>query len=288
MNWKLLIVLVSMLGLGSSWAQDSRTLLRDGLFAEESEGDLTTAAAKYEALVKRYGEERKLAAVALYRLAEVRRRQDRKEDAVKLYEKLLLEFVGVEPQGKMAKENLLALGGKMPAVLSGVMDDEEMELVRLKKLALTSPDVVASGNSVQKAIKQSWYRVLGYYLENGYDSNQDGILRYAAGDGNLEACRQLVEAGADPNLEENRESLRTAIEQGFAKITDYLIEKGAKVEVCVPDCIKLVIERKGSLEEIQRFVELGFRWTNFGLSLRSIGRSGIERFGIPLLRSGRE
>ena len=91
------------------------TLLRDALFEEEATRDLTKAAAGYEALLAKWTEHRQLAASALFRLAEVRRKQDRKDDAIKLYQRLLTEFADVEPQAKLSRENLVGLGAKDPA-----------------------------------------------------------------------------------------------------------------------------------------------------------------------------
>src|SRR6187397_3207225 len=89
-----------------------RELLRDGLYAEEVTRDPEAAAKQYEQVLSRYSEQRDFAAAALYRLAEVRRKQDRKEDAVKLYQQLLAEFPGAATEAKLARENLAALGGK--------------------------------------------------------------------------------------------------------------------------------------------------------------------------------
>jgi len=94
---------------------DLQSLLRDALFEEEATRDLTKAAAGYETLLTKWGEQRQLAASALFRLAEVRRKQDRKDDAIKLYQRLLTEFADVEPQAKLSRENLAGLGEKTSA-----------------------------------------------------------------------------------------------------------------------------------------------------------------------------
>jgi tetratricopeptide (TPR) repeat protein len=88
-----------------------RDLLRDGLYAEEVTRDPDAAAKHYEQLLARYSEQRDFAASALFRLAEVRHKQNRKDDAIQLYQRLLAEFPNAEAETKLARENLAALGG---------------------------------------------------------------------------------------------------------------------------------------------------------------------------------
>ena len=59
-------------------------LLQDALFAEEATQDLDQAAISYEKLLEAYRSQRQFAATALFRLAEVRRKQERPEEAAKL------------------------------------------------------------------------------------------------------------------------------------------------------------------------------------------------------------
>ena len=77
-----------------------RDLLRDGLYAEEVTRDPGAAAKNYEQVLARYSEQRAFAASALFRLAEVRRKQDRKDDAIQLYQRLLAEFPNAETEAK--------------------------------------------------------------------------------------------------------------------------------------------------------------------------------------------
>lgn len=89
-------------------------LLRDGLYAEEVTRDAEAAAKQYEQVLARYAEQREFAATALFRLAEVRRKQDRKDDAIQLYQRFLTEFPDSATQAKLARENLATLGAKVP------------------------------------------------------------------------------------------------------------------------------------------------------------------------------
>ena len=61
-----------------------RDLLRDALYTEEVTRDSEKAAKQYEDLLARHDAQKTFAASALFRLAEVRRKQDRKDDAIQL------------------------------------------------------------------------------------------------------------------------------------------------------------------------------------------------------------
>ena len=115
--------------------QTSKELLRDGLFAEESEGDLKTATEKYEALLKAFEVERKVAAVALFRLASVKRKQGDEKATLTLYEDFAKKFGDIEPQATLVKENYRALAGKDLRNGALAQTDEERKLAELKKLA---------------------------------------------------------------------------------------------------------------------------------------------------------
>jgi len=232
-------------------AEDSKDLLRDGLFAEESEGDFETASEKYQALLDGFEKERRVAAVALFRLAEVRRKQGKKKEAEGFYRKLLVEFSGVEPQESMARENLLALGVKPLAV--DVPTDEQKELDRLKRLVVTSPDIALGQDLLLGAIKKGRPAVVAFLLTQGADPS--GIA-WSAKMGNLEICRQLLDAGCDPNIGANSIALENAILKGYWQIVDLLLDRGAKIDVCAPDCLARLID-DGKTEKLEYLIKAG-------------------------------
>src|SRR5690606_10080443 len=152
------------------------------------------------------------AATALFRLAEVRRKQDRKEDAIKLYQQLVTEFPTSEKQVALAKENLTALGAEIPA--SGTaspsslpLDDDSKELARIRSLETTSPDRMRLGELLIQAVVRDWLKTATYLLEKGANPNAFGVgdhqstipLSSAAHTGNLAMCDLLIGHGADVN-----------------------------------------------------------------------------------------
>ncbi len=200
-------------------ASDLNTLLRDALFEEEANRDLTKAAAGYEALLAKWNEQRQVAAAALFRLAEVRRKQDRKDDAIKLYQRLVTEFPDIDPQARLARENLTALGVKEPAAGTAPLPsdpEEEKELRRLMMLVENSPDKVLE--------PVPW-------PESGVKDGKIGALSNAAMRGWTKVAAFLVEHGADPNITRNMGGppLYAAAANGHKAICELLLAKGARI-----------------------------------------------------------
>ena len=207
-------------------------LLRDGLYAEEVSRDAETAAKHYGEVLERYASQRQFAATAIFRLAEVRRKQGRKDDAIALYQRLLAEFPESGPQVTLAKENLTALGGK-PAVPAPAMDQEAADLARIRSLEASSPDVAMSPDTMGKAIKQGHLSVASHLLEKGIDPNViirgETPLYLAAESGNLAICELLIKAGAKLNPPTQTQPLTAAVRHDLSKIADLLIKQGADV-----------------------------------------------------------
>ena len=132
-----------------------RDLLRDGLYAEEVTRDPEAAAKDYEELLVRHDAQKAFAAAALFRLAEVRRKQNRNDDAIQLYQRLLAEFPGAATETKLARENLSALGGKPPEVKGQAADVESVQITRLESLAKSAPDLILDPEILQQAARRN-------------------------------------------------------------------------------------------------------------------------------------
>jgi ankyrin repeat protein len=228
-----------------------KLLLRDALFEEEASRDLTKAAAGYEALLTKWAEQRTVAATALYRLAEVRRKQDKKEEAIALYRRFLTEFADVEPQAKMCQENLLVLGapatapavaGKTPVASS----DEAAALARAQKLSAESPDLLRSGEFTN-ACKQGWLSVVQFLISKEIFQRRDGLLAAAEG-GRLAVVRELL--ALKPPPDELTAALSKSINFGFAEVLKTLLEAGASPEGADPVYPPLVSAIRNNADSI--------------------------------------
>ena len=190
-----------------SGRKDLEGLLREALFEEEASQDLTQAAEGYEKLLETYRSQRQFAATALFRLAEVRRKQERPKDAAKLYQRLLAEFPNNEVLARLSRENLFAIGEALPTAETalGLLDEEGKEIERLRKIISDSPDLISALDKegcapIHRAAKNGHLRVLEFLLENGVDvdheTNQGTALSIAAQYGHLKTCEYLITAEA--------------------------------------------------------------------------------------------
>src|SRR5262249_9273963 len=84
--------------------------LQKGLFEEEANRNYAEAIKAYQAALTSFEEDRKLAATALFRLAECYRKQGNTNEAVSRYEALLREFPGETAMASLSRQQLLALG----------------------------------------------------------------------------------------------------------------------------------------------------------------------------------
>ena len=83
----------------------------EALHAEEVARDLEAAAGKYGAIVEKHRARDNdhmagVAALSLFRLAEIRRKQDRSEEARKHYEEVIAEFEDWEPMVSLSRQQL--------------------------------------------------------------------------------------------------------------------------------------------------------------------------------------
>ncbi len=205
-----------------------RELLREGLYAEEVTRDPAAAAKHYEQLLTRFAEERDFAAAALFRLAEVRRKQDRKDDAVTLYQRLLVEFPGAVNETKLARENLAAIGGKMPTTAETSIDEESKELTRLESHSKTAPDIILDPITLQQAASNGWSKVVAHLLAAGSRPYAGDALRIAAEMGYLEIVRQLVAGDAPVPADVATAGIQAAIKFNRYTILDFLLQRGFK------------------------------------------------------------
>lgn len=226
----LLLPAICLFCTGLLPAAEPADRLAEGLLAEEVRRDPEAAAVAYEQVLEGFDEHQAIAATALFRLAEVRRKQDRKDDAIALYQRLLREFPAAEAETKLARENLAALGASIePAKTeidpSSPEAEELFALAELRELMRTSPDVALELRRFQGHVSDGHTQVVRFLLENGVDAPPG--LEVAAEQGNLEMVQLLLAHCGDDDIEEKTTALWYAAEAGYAAIVRTLLEAGA-------------------------------------------------------------
>jgi len=238
--------------------------LQQALFAEEAERDLAKAARGYELLVEKYTAARQIGVSALYRLAEVRRKQNSNDEAAKLYLRIASEFPET-PEARLSRENLSALGVGLPASPKRIPDDpdETKELRRLMMLARNSPERIweevplalnDKGNQttspLSKAGRRGWLRVVAFLAEHHKKTGRkqrelDLALYSAARAGQVESCRLLKKNGA--TLEIAKHALVEAIENNHQAVGDWLLAQGVDINTPGQGRVKNLEHRKITL-----------------------------------------
>lgn len=236
------IVLASALTLSSAFAQDNQVplneLLRDGLYAEEVGRDSEAAARNYQQIVSRFESQSLVAVNALYRLAEIRRGENRKDEAIALYQKIVTTFPNTDPQAKFSRERLAALGAVTPvaevspsSAAEGVSEDEAKELKRLTDLAAASPDRLKPLAEIDRVAREGWIRVAGFLIDRLEGQSQQDCLNRglaaAAETGQLALCKFLLVKGADANGEKDGSTLSRAVWADRVEVVKLLLAKGA-------------------------------------------------------------
>ena len=207
MRTAILILVLGVTTLRAEAREEAKSLLQDALFAEEAEQKLDKAAATYEKLIQQYDDQRAFAVAALFRLAEVRRKQQRNDDAAKLYQRILAEFPDASPQARLSRENLSAMG---VAATPGdrtppePLDPEEAkELRRLTMIAENSPERLWDREPLRNAANKDWLRVQQWLLDQAAATKHDiaagldDALNAAAVAGNRDSCELLLARGAN-------------------------------------------------------------------------------------------
>ncbi|WAC20428.1 ankyrin repeat domain-containing protein [Luteolibacter sp. SL250] len=240
-NLILTVTFLSLISIRGSAETPVNELMRDALYAEEVTRDADTAARQYSEILSRYEAQRNFAATALFRLAELKRKQGRKDEAVSLFQKLLKEF----PEGDQtvpARNSLAALGGKLPEIGNMPDDEESRELARIKVLEKTSPDIANGSSLLTAAARANQLRVVTYLLERGANPNVTGEgetgpttpLGMAASNGNLAMAEALVKAGASVEGSGHLTPMFLAIDTCRPKIIELLLKSGLDVNKPLP------------------------------------------------------
>jgi ankyrin repeat protein len=200
--------------------------LRDALYLEEVKRDPSAAVSAYQTLLDGYAQQQKLAATACFRLAEIHRTQGRKEEAIALYQRLITEFPQAEAEIKNARENLTALGGKLPETPIA-MDEEQIELQRLKRLLVDSPDVIAK-IPVDSYVRENKQKIVEWLIKEARVGIEGkGLLSEAAVYGHKTMLELLVRLEPEFFKKEFPAAMEAACLRGNREVVKSLLKSGA-------------------------------------------------------------
>ena len=276
-----------------AWAADAdlKGLLQKGLIAEEADGDLAAASTAYEELIRTADAQRKLIATAVFRLAEVKRKQGHDDEAAALYQRVVAEFGSQEALVKLARENLSALGRSVPAATATATADgpEAAEIARMETLLRESPDRARREYPLHLAAKKGWPLLASAMLNRGFDVN--GLIGE-------------IDDGSELKIFSNYSPLSIAALEGNKKVAELLIAAGANVDGMLtesgaesfdgplwtaisngrPEMVKLLIPLSRKPPWRSSIFAGKSEWT--GTALACAVKSGKEEFLSLLLANG--
>jgi len=218
--------------------------LQKGLFEEEANRNLGEAIKAYQAATALFDQDRKLAATAIFRLAECYRKQGNTNDALAQYQRVVGEFGDQSEVNTPARQALLALGGASmpgPAAAGPGATPEADEIARIAEMIRNSPDLInAKGQGGMRPLYQAACKgqvgVAQYLLDHGAEVNSgsadSGALQCAALNGHRAMVELLLSRKADVNATDNlgATALHLAARQGFRTVVETLLAHGAEVD----------------------------------------------------------
>jgi ankyrin repeat protein len=229
--------------------KDARQLLQEGLFEEEASRNLDKAAAAYAEVIAKFDAQRTMAATAIFRLAEVKAKLGKKDEAAALWQRLVTEFPNHDPLAKLSRERLAGIGAKEPgpAAASDSPDggEEAAEIARLRIIARNSPDLLfAPGDQnrtpLDLAVSKGWLKATEYLLSQGAKIEDTkspySVLALAAAQGHKAMVEFLLAHGADINamgyiaaVQSHATALAAAVQFDRKAILTLLLDRGADV-----------------------------------------------------------
>ena len=218
-----------------------RELLQEALFEEEANRDLEKAAAAYAELIKDYDQQRAFAATALFRLAEIRAKEGKKEEAIALHQTPHRRVSESGGSGKTLTRKARRARRKCGAQMRFRVVSrgrEETELKRVTELVAKTPDLInpapASGSQAPlvTAADRGYLKVATFLLDHG--AKVDGPFGgtpplVKAADGKEEMVKLLLSRGADVNAADGNKStpLEQAVKNKHLEIARILLDHNA-------------------------------------------------------------
>jgi cytohesin len=221
----ILALILGLLIATAAQAADPLTeALQKGLVEEEANQNLDAAIKAYQDVLARAEEQRRVAATALFRLAECYRKQGKTNEATTEYRRLLRDYGDQSTLVNLSRQNLTGLGAAATVASTTTAqpgdtlttDEEQQEIQRIRNLIKNSPDLINA--------KNRWFSPIGSSGVTGT------VLHEAAFKGHLLVAEYLLANGANVNAMDNRNQtpLYHAARSGHKRVVELLLSKDAQ------------------------------------------------------------
>lgn len=254
MKRALILLLAGCSFLANAAQSPLAPLLQQGLFEEEANQNLPAAITAYEAVVREFDKDRRLAATAVFRLGECYRKQGRTNEAVAQYQRVDKEFSDIPTVANVSRQALARLVSAPAADLTASVDELKMEIYeeptqeyrRIQALINNSPDLINAPDAqgftlLDKAAFEGNLDIVKLLLDSGAMVNgpkQPGTrpLHHAAAKGHKAVVDLLLSRGAkaDTGAETGGTPLHLAAMRGYVEVAKSLLKAGAPVNVLAP------------------------------------------------------
>src|SRR5438876_10783760 len=143
------VVLLSASDRGAGAADNVNEALQKGLLEEEANHNLDAAIQAYQTVLNQFDNQRKIAATAVFRLAECYRKLGKTNEAVAQYQRVIQDFSDENSLVGPSERNLATLGREWPSTARGpdaayaaASEEESKEFQRLRAVIKNRPDCI--------------------------------------------------------------------------------------------------------------------------------------------------
>jgi ankyrin repeat protein len=252
--WQTFLIVLPF--ISSATTNDLAGALQRGLFEEEANRNLDAAAQAYQAVSAQFDKDRRLAATAIFRLGEVYRKQNKTNEAVAQYERIVREFADQTTLATLSQQNLAGLSTKpettstLPLTSAARREQKQLleqeiklveeELGRLKDLfdkkLVAQSELRAKERELLKLRQQAV--ALNVEAESPTASVTAGTLTTDDEEKEIRRIQVMIQNSPDLinapgfGVNHNVTPLCGAASAGWLRVVTFLLDHGATIEKC--------------------------------------------------------
>jgi len=236
---------------GTAAGTPIESTFRQALIEEEANQNLDAAIQGYRQVILDLDAQRKMAATAVFRLAECYRKLGNTNEALAQYQRVITDFSDQATLLELSRKSAMSLGwnGLSPGPtqtaqtpMQAPTEEETKEVQRIRALIQSSPDLINAdfvdkgGKPLHNAAAAGQLVVARFLLANGAAVNSHSKqfkgktpLMAAARGGHKAMVELLLAQGADANAadDDGRTALMDSAEQGYKGVVDLLLTNKA-------------------------------------------------------------